>query len=233
MTSRRVPFGAATLVVFVFQSGLTASTLFMDDFEGYPFSAPWTRKWNAVNDPANNGLHVDPSSNDNLVLKLYGESNFSASATQEVAYPNRFDLNLRVRNGTEPRPDTWGRGSVVLEDYVTLFTFYTDGTLNMGGITAPYQTDRWYDVRVLYDDNGGSPVAKYWLDGGYMGQAKLVIPNPTATLGRLELNAGSTAYFDDVRLNAIPEPTSLKLALLGVVGGLLLIPVIAGAERVQ
>jgi hypothetical protein len=231
-TSTTCAIVVAALVAIGFSlvapSSAAAATLFFDDFQN-AWPPDWTPKWNA-NDLSNNGLRSDPADPNNPVLKLYGVENWSASATRPVAFSDNFVVSARVWNGAEPRRDGWGRGSIGLEGGSTLFTFYSDGTFPGGNPPlAMYETERWYDTRVHYQRQGSDVTLRYWLDNNYVGQTQYTLANLQAELAasRLELNGGSTAYFDDVRMISVPEPAGLLLAVLGAVGALCVTPVIA------
>ena len=205
---------------FVAPSAAAAATLFSDDFQN-AWPPDWTAQHNAISDPSNNGLRSDPVDSDNLVLKLYGVEGWSASATRPVEFSDNFIVSARVWNGSEPRSDGWGRGSIGLEGGSTLFTFYADGTFPGGNPPlATYETERWYDTRVHYQRQGSEVALQHWLDGGYLGQTQYTLTDLASELAanRLILTAGSTAYFDDVRVISVPEPAGLSLAILGTAG---------------
>jgi hypothetical protein len=199
-------------------------TLLSENFESYAsgtWPAPdWTPKWNALTDPANNGIRSAPIDGSNHVLKLFGVEGNSASATRPVAFTDNFVVSAWVWNGSESRSPGWGRGSIGLEGGSTLFTFYSDGSFPGGSPNlATFQTERWYDTTVHYQRQGSDVTLNYWLDGNYVGQRQYTLPNLAAELAanRLELNGGSTAYFDDVVVTAVPEPACVALAVIGLV----------------
>jgi hypothetical protein len=199
-----------------------ASTLLSDDFESYPndsWPPTWDAKWHAVDAPVDNGIRSDPENASNQALKLYGIEDWSASATRPLTFTDNFVVSARVWNGSEPRRPGWGRGSIGLEGGSTLFTFYADGTFPGGTPNlATFQTERWYDTTVHYQRQGSDVTLRYWLDGSYVGQRQFTLSNLAAELAanRLELNGGSSAYFDDVRVTSVPEPGCLALAVVGV-----------------
>jgi hypothetical protein len=208
------PIIAAAGILLV-PSTVMSGTLLSENFDN-PWPAGWTRKWNAESDNRNNGIRSDPADHNNPVLQLYGVDGASASATRPFAFSDNFVVTARVWNGSEPRRDGWGRGSIGLEGGSTLFTFYADGAFPGGDPNlATYHAERWYDVRVHYRRQDSNVVLNYWLDGAYVGERQYTLTNLAAELGanRLELNGGSTVYFDNVNVMNVPEPAILPVMI--------------------
>jgi tRNA A-37 threonylcarbamoyl transferase component Bud32 len=202
--------------------GVTEAKLLFDDFEGYDvldWPAAWIPAWNAQ-DLSNNGVYKDPGNstsglvrlfwNDNQVLKLFGTENYSASALRRLDFPTNFVLSARVYNyhsSLQERRAGWGRGSISLKDVTALFTFYSDGHFKGGNLECLYEPNRWYDVRVECRRIGNKLTSHIWLDGHDLGKTQESIPDLASKLekSRLELNGGSSAYFDDIEVKALRD----------------------------
>jgi serine/threonine protein kinase len=203
----------ATLLIVMLPRG-PAPDLY-DDFEsGW---VGWRRKWNANDDLSNNDIRPDPKDPSNSVLKLFGSDRlkdaggtkeWSASAWQPVRLSDNFVVSAKVWNGSEPRRADWGRGSICLEEGSTLFSFYADDTFPGGNPPlARYKVDRWYDVRAHYQRAGRDVTIDYWLDNEYVGERKYTIASIDTELraNQIELNAGCTVFFDDVKVTNMIE----------------------------
>ncbi|MEX2092870.1 MAG: hypothetical protein WD971_09345 [Pirellulales bacterium] len=208
-----------------------AYALLWDDFESYDLGVwpgpNWVALANAVGDPANNHVALDPDalSPNNKVLGLHGVVNTSASALHAFDNPSNFVIESRVWNGDEDQPAGWGRGSISITKDIafvpsrTLFQFWPDGTWTTeGGLSGSYDTKRWYDVKVQYNRQGSDLDLSYWLDGIFVGDANVTVADVSteAMFGYVNLNAGGTAYFDDIHVRAVPEPEPAVLMLVGI-----------------
>jgi hypothetical protein len=212
-------------------SNLYSMTLVADDFESYDVGAwpspNWVAHAHAADVPAENHVALDPDtvSQNDKALRLQGIVNWAAIAYHTFDIQSNFIIEAQVWNGNEDQPAGWGRGSIGIAKGIdwtgpgrTLFQFWPDGTWQSeGGLSGSFETERWYGVRIHYNRQGSDLALRYWLDGIFAGDANVVVADvPTeAMFGYLNLTAGGTSYFDDIRVQAVPEPATATIMLIG------------------
>ena len=88
---------------------------------------------------------------------------------------------------------------------------------------ATYTPDSWFQIQVIADDVTSSPLGTYdvYLNGGLIGSSLLQRSDSADSIGRISFNAEPSAVgfrVDDLSLNVVPEPTSLGLIGIGIIG---------------
>ncbi len=210
-----------------------------DFFESYSLhtwpSPGWVADGNADTDPANNRVELDPAGGSNQTLKLHGAvgGNWAALAYYPASFANEYLLYVSVYNGSENimsgnqpfraeigmRHGTYWWG--VTNPARGLLMFHGDGTLFAGDWTTElgtYETEQWYDVAIQYTRNAEDVSLQYWVDGTYVGAITTSIWDQSveSSFDHIELAiGGGSAYFDNIRLTAIPAPGAALLGLMG------------------
>ena len=201
-----------------------------EDFEVYSLntwpSPDWVKDANASSDPSNNIILIDPTDAGNKVLKLFGQLNscWGALAYKQCSFPEEFSIEVRVFNGSEVlsgcHPD---RAYVGLRQGTSwsnpsrpLIQFLGNGNIvaGDGSILQGYQTDQWYDIKILYKRNDTDLNLKYYINGLDRGQIEISITDLPSEISLdhidLAVQEGS-AYFDDVEIRPI---ISEKIAVI-------------------
>ena len=152
-------------------------------------------------------IAADPTNPSNKTLKLYGVVGKSAEARYYTGdLPDAFTAEVKVYNGSESQGN-WGRGSLSIPGYMPLFNFFPNGLYGANGFLSTCQTEQWYDMKVSYQRQGSNVTTDYWVDGIYKGQQQTDISGWLASgraADQIALNGGGTAYFDDIRIKAVP-----------------------------
>jgi PEP-CTERM motif len=92
---------------------------------------------------------------------------------------------------------------------------------NGGGGSLPIAYDQWAEIRIIWTDSTNTQQTFY--NGTLLATGTWTVGAPSATdprdIGAVDLfTAGSTSYFDDFQLLAVPEPTTGGLLLFGLAG---------------
>lgn len=227
-------FAIVYCMILMWQPILASAVLVQDDFESYSIGSwptGWIKDGNAQNDPANNRIVADPTDSSNKVLKLFGMLNASWAgiAYAPVSYPSEFTIQFRVYNGSEnltgAHPDratlwmiqgtNWwnpGHGFLYLTGTGEIYGYGTENSSMIG----TYQTERWYDMKILYRRQGTNLLTKYWIDGLEVAQFNDTISDLPKELSFDHLAFAAqegTVYFDNVLIT--PEPGTVLLLGLG------------------
>ncbi len=198
-----------------------------DDFEGYTQNTWPSPNWvgfrgNDGSDPSNNCVVVDPTNDNNKVLKLFGVLGgcWGAGAEHQCSFPTQFIVQFKVYNGSEtltgchPHRADIGmkQGTYWTNPGRGLILFRGNGNVTAadGTILQTYQTERWYDVKIHYQRIERNLTLRYWIDDIYRGQVQLTVDDipREESFDHFQLVAQEgTAYFDDVCI--IPGPPTL------------------------
>lgn len=92
---------------------------------------------------------------------------------------------------------------------------------NGGGGSLPIAYDQWSEIRIIWDNTSNTQQTFY--NGALLATGTWTVAAPTATdprdIGGIDLYTnGSTSYFDDFSLLAVPEPATGGLLLFGLAG---------------
>ena len=91
------------------------------------------------------------------------------------------------------------------------------GTELSGPSLAPFSAGTWYDVQVRYGIVDASTISlSYSIDGNFLGSFEYPSIAGERALSYLSLVSGAgSAWFDNVSITTIPEPSSFLLMCIG------------------
>ncbi len=188
-----------------------------ENFESYALNtwpSPWHPDANAISNPSNNKIVIDPQNSSNKVLKMYGSLGgcWGALTYYPIAFPEDFYVALRVYNGSESLSGCHqARGGFGMRQGTSwtnpsygFMLFHEDTTVGhaWSDILSNYQQNQWHDVKVHYERSGDQVTLNYWLDGNYLGQTTESVDLVNhLTLDHFELVIQEgTVYFDDIKI---------------------------------
>ncbi|MGB2808743.1 MAG: hypothetical protein WBC22_13445 [Sedimentisphaerales bacterium] len=207
------------LAVFFLRLNTTQASIY-ETFESYdPNSWPeiWEPDANVNIDRTNNKIAQDPSNPNNQVLKMHGAlaTCYGAHCYHPCTFVEEYILEARIYNGSDSlsgcHPDRaqigMRQGTSWMNPHFYLLFSPGDGRFvaSDGTELMTYQTEQWYDIKILYSRNNTNLNLKYWINGEYKATVYHTISdlNEHLSLDHLELSVGEgSVYFDDVFLSA-------------------------------
>ncbi|PWB49368.1 MAG: hypothetical protein C3F06_14560 [Candidatus Methanoperedenaceae archaeon] len=170
--------------------GNDVEKLLAEDFESYtygtwPSSGGWEKFWNVNNDPSNNKVTDQYSSEGNNSLQIFGEHSgcWGAMTRKPVTLPRQFYIEASMMASGDAftsgschswAGDLWmsiGDGLGGTEE-VNLFRFYKDSYFRAVGESTlsydQYNTMNWYDIKMKVDLDAGT--VDYWINNNFVDQ---------------------------------------------------------------
>lgn len=222
-------------VVFVvlltgFTGGNNAfSAGWVDDFESYPAAAfpgsVWTNSGNTEN-----FIETSMSVSGGQSFYFFGRTEivWASLAHRQLDTSAPFLIEFNLFNGSEQLfgHHTYGKVSLHSGPFFgtsnrRLIDFRDDNTMLGSGSEAggegpdlgTYLSETWYAVKIRYEVVDPTSVQiGYWVDGAFKGSYLLPAFAHEGDLAYLTISGeGGSAWFDDVRITAVPEPTSVVL----------------------
>jgi hypothetical protein len=207
------------IVVFFLRLSTIQASIY-ETFESYdPNSWPenWQPDGNVNSDPANNKIVLDPSSPSNQVLKMHGAlaTCWGAHCYHPCSFDEEYIVEARIYNGSDSlsgcHPDRaqigMRQGTSWMNPRFYLLLSPGDGhfVASDGTELMTYQTEQWYDIKILYSRSNTNLNLHYWINGEYKAAVNQTISDldEHLSLDHLELSVGEgSVYFDDVFVSA-------------------------------
>jgi len=216
------------LAVFFLRLSTTKASIY-ETFESYDLNS-WPESWqpdaNVNIDRTNNKITQDPSSPNNQVLKMHGAlaACWGAHCYHPCTFDEEYILEARIYNGSDSlsgcHPDRaqigMRQGTSWVNPCFYLLLSPGDGhfVASDGTELMTYQTEQWYDIRILYSRNNTNLNLKYWINGEYMATVYQTISDldEHLSLDHLDISVGEgSAYFDDVFISAGKDQEDLLI----------------------